>query len=223
MMRICLKIGFLSIVAAMFFVASAQDDAAFLKAVHLDDERGVQRWLAAGGDPNRADSRGQTPLILAVRDESFKVAAVLLDHPTTKVDAPNAAGETALMMAALQGQLRWVQRLASRGAAINREGWTPLHYAASGGGVDVVDWLLQQGAAIDALAPNRSTPLMLAARYGASESVDLLLARGADTRPRNDRGLAAADFARGAGRDALAERLAALAVQAPAAAQPGQR
>ncbi len=214
-MRICLKIVVLFIVASAFLPVRAQDEVALFRAVNLDDDRSVQRWLAAGGDPNRADARGQTPLILAMRDESFKVAAVLLDHPATRVDAANAAGETALMMAALKGHLSWVQRLASRGAAINREGWTPLHYAASGAGVDVLRWLIEQGAALDAAAPNRSTPLMMAARYGASESVEILLARGADTRPRNDRGLAAADFARGAGRDALADRLDALAARAP--------
>lgn len=211
MLRRCLKFVLYAVFVAAFLPAAAQDDGAFFRAVNLDDERAVRQWLAAGGDPNRADSRGQTALILALRDESFKVAAVLLDHPATQVDATNAAGETALMMAALKGHLAWVQRLVARGAVIRRDGWTPLHYAASGGGFEVVRWLLDQGAPIDALAPNRSTPLMMAARYGASESVELLLARGADPRPRNDRGLDAADFARGAGRDALADRLTALA------------
>jgi ankyrin repeat protein len=215
MLRIWLKFLFYLFVSASSFSALAQDEVAFFRAVNLDSERGVRDWLAAGGDPNRADSRGQTALILAMRDESFKVAAVLLDHPAIRVDATNSAGETALMMAALKGHLAWVQRLAARGAALWREGWTPLHYAASGGGFDVVRWLLDQGVPIDAPAPNRSTPLMMAARYGASESVELLLARGADARPRNDRGMDAADFARGAGRDALAERLAALAAAAP--------
>ncbi|MEY3253490.1 MAG: hypothetical protein RL227_2463, partial [Pseudomonadota bacterium] len=83
---------------------------------------------------------------------------------------------------------------------------------------DVVRWLVEQGAAIDARSPNRSTPLMMAARYGASESVEWLLARGADAGLRNDRDMNAADFARSAGRDAIAQRLAA-----PAAAAPVQR
>lgn len=215
MLRMWLKFIVQAIVVTAFLPATAQDDGAFFRAVNLDDERGARNWLAAGGDPNRADARGQTALILAMRDESFKVAAVLLDHPATRIDATNAAGETALMMAALKGHLAWVQRLAARGAALRREGWTPLHYAASGGGFDVVRWLLDQGVPVDAPAPNRSTPLMMAARYGASESVELLLARGADPRPRNDRGMDAADFARGAGRDALAERLTAMAAAAP--------
>lgn len=211
MLKFCLRFVVYVLVALSVLPSMAQGDAAVQRALNVDDDRTIRRWLAAGGDPNQLNERGQTALIAALRDESFKVAAVLLEHDGTQVDAPNHAGETALMMAALKGQLEWVQRLVAKGAAINREGWTPLHYAASGGGTDVVRWLLDQGARIDAPSPNRSTPLMMAARYGASESVDLLLARGADPRPRNDRGLSAADFARGAGRDAMAGRLEALA------------
>ncbi len=215
MLKFCVSFLLQLIVLASFLPAHAQDAVAIQRALNIDDDRTVRRWLEAGGDPNRVDERGQPALVLAMRDESFKVAAVLLQHPATRVDAPNALGETALMIAALKGHLDWAQRLVAKGAAINREGWTPLHYAASGGGVDVVRWLVEQGAAIDASSPNRSTPLMMAARYGASESVDWLLARGADTRPRNDRGLTAADFARGAGRDALADRLEALQATKP--------
>jgi uncharacterized protein len=212
MLKCCFSFLLQIIVLAAVLPAHAQDAVAFQRALNVDDDRTVRRWLEAGGDPNRADERGQPALVAAMRDESFKVAAVLLAHPAT-----NAAGETALMLAALKGHLDWAQRLVAKGAAINRQGWSPLHYAASGGGTDVLRWLVEQGAAIDAPSPNRSTPLMMAARYGASESVDLLLARGADTRPRNDRGLTAADFARGAGRDALADRLEALqATQPPA-------
>jgi hypothetical protein len=52
---------------------------------------------------------------------------------------------------------------------------------------------------------------MMAARYGTEEATRLLLARGASATVRNDAGLNAADFARLAGREALAARLDALA------------
>jgi ankyrin repeat protein len=41
---------------------------------------------------------------------------VLLANPKLKVDVANAAGETALMMAALQGRLDWSSKLIERGA-----------------------------------------------------------------------------------------------------------
>ena len=46
--------------------------------------------------------------------------------------------------------------------------------------------------------------------------VGVLVARGADARLRNDRDMTAADFARSAGRDTMAQQLAALAAAAPA-------
>ena len=48
---------------------------------------------------------------------------------------------------------------------------------------------------------------MMAARYGNEQSAELLLAKQASTDARNERGLTAADFARAAGREALAQRL----------------
>jgi uncharacterized protein len=88
-----------------------------------------------------------------------------------------------------------------------------LHYAASGPEPKLLAWLLDQGAAIDAPSPNRTTALMMAARYGAIDGADLLLARGANARLRNDRELSAADFARMAGREALAARLEAASLR----------
>lgn len=195
------------VAALVSFGAAADPVVDFFRAVNVDDDRTVKALLAQGFDPNTANPQGQPGLFLAMRDESPKVAAALLAHPSTRVDATTVTDESALMMAALRGNLEWTRRLADAGAAVNRPGWTPLHYAASGSGVDVVRWLLDRGAAIDALSPNRSTPLMMAARYGASDAADLLLARGANPRLRNERELSAADFARAAGRDALAARL----------------
>jgi len=112
-------------------------------------------------------------------------------------------------MAALRGQLDSTQRLLARGAAINRPGWTPLHYAASGPEPKVVALLLERGAAVDAPSPNRTTALMMAARYGSEDSVRLLRARGADLNARNELGLNAADFARLGGRESLTKALEA--------------
>jgi uncharacterized protein len=221
MLRRHLSFLALSVVTTLLLPTSAQADDTLLRAVNLDDERSLRRLLDAGASPNGRNAQGQPLLFLAMREGSFKAAAVLLAHPGLEVDAPTAAGETALMMAALRGHLEWAQKLVARGAAINRSGWTPLHYAASDAGTPVLRWLLDQGAAIDAPSPNRSTALMLAARYGASESVDLLLARGANARLRNDRGMDASDFARGAGRDRVAAQIAAAAAAATPASPAG--
>lgn len=183
----------------------------FFRAVNVDNSSTVKSLLTRGFDPNATDESGQVALYLAVRSESTQVFALLMEHAGLKVDAVNAADETPLMMAALRGQLDSTQRLLARGASINRPGWAPLHYAASGPEPKVVALLLDRGAVVDAPSPNRTTALMMAARYGSEETVRLLRARGADLKARNDLGLNAADFARLGGRESLTKELEAAA------------
>jgi uncharacterized protein len=183
----------------------------FFSAVDRDDPTEIRTLVQRGFDANSRNPQGQTGLFLALQGGSLRAAEALLADPSLDVNALNEAGESALMIAALKGRLDWTQRLLDKGAQLDKTGWTPLHYAASGPEPAVVKLLLDRGAKIDAGSPNRSTPLMMAAQYGSPDSVDLLLARGADAKAKNDQGLTAADFARLADRQALASRLATLA------------
>lgn len=209
-MRLSFRVLLYCIVAVGFSPAFAGAYEDFFKAIELDRPQAVRQLLERGFDPNSPSPEGQVPLFLALRDGAPQVAEVLLASTRLDVDATNAVGETPLMMAALRGELAWVKRLVERGAQVNRSGWTPLHYAASGPETSVLSYLLDRGAAIDAQAPNGSTALMMAARYGTLDAAPLLLKRGANPSLRNKAGLSAADFARGAERDALALRLDAL-------------
>lgn len=215
--RIHLK--FIAYLVLAFGMSSADAGAYvdFFRALSIDNVQTADELLGRGFDPNSVDEKGQPALLLSLREESFRIAGRLLAHPRLRVDQPNRVGETALMTAALKGQTDWVQRLLDRGARLEGlvepggRGWTPLHYAASGPQPAVVQLLVARGAQVDARSANGSTPLMMAARYGSEDGALWLLARGADPRLRNDLDLAAADFARQAGRDRLAERLAAAA------------
>jgi ankyrin repeat protein len=206
-----LKRSLYVILVVVFSTAMAGSYEDFFQAMARDDAGAVKALVQRGVDPNSRDPDGQPALFLAMRTGNFRAADALLSEPGLDLNAVNSADETALMMAALKGQTDWVRRLVDRGAQVNKPGWSPLHYAATGPEPAVVQLLLERGAQVDALSPNRSTPLMMAARYGDPASVDLLLAKGADPKARNDRGLNAADFARLAKRDALAARLDAKA------------
>lgn len=193
------------------FAAHGGVNEDFFRAIRRDDPRAIIRLLLRGFDPDSRDEAGRTGLQLALLVESYLAADALLSAPTIAIDAANANGETPLMLAALKGELTLCQRMVARGAQVNRAGWTPLHYAASGPDVRVVDWLLSQGALVDAAAPNGMTPLMMAAGYGSFASTERLLAAGAAPGLTNQRGLRAADMAKAAGRDGLADRLVGLA------------
>ena len=195
------------IAAACVSLANAGSFDDFFRAVRTDNPSGVASLLERGFDPNAHDGSGQSALTLAVHERSDRVLDVLLKQPQLDLNARNSVGETALMLAALQGRLELTQRLIRQGASISQDGWNPLHYAATGPEPEIVALLLQRGAPIEARSPNGTTALMMAARYGSEQSVALLLQQHADTAARNERGMDAADFARSAGRETLAKRL----------------
>lgn len=186
------------------FAGSYED---FFVAVKRNDGGRVAELLQKGFDPNTLDPSGNVAIVMALQAENFAVADALMARPDLNLNALNAAGESALMMAALRGNLAWCEKLLARGAKVNKPGWSPLHYAASGPEPKVVRLLLERGAVVDAESPDRTTPLMMAARYGPEDSVTLLLAHGADPKRINARNMNAADFALGSGREWLVQRL----------------
>ena len=193
--------------AASTAFAVTFDSVDFFRAVNVDNADAVSRMLAAGLDPNQLDPRGQPALMVALQGESLKVAKVLWDAKGIQIDVRNHAGETPLMMAALKGEADAAAALVAHGAAVQKDGWSPLHYAATGGSAAIVKLLLAKGAPLEARSPNGSTPLMMAARYGNENAVDALLAAGADRTAKNDLGMDASAFAASAGREKLAARL----------------
>lgn len=213
MLKQVLRITFYLFVLMAFSASRADAYVDFFRALQIDNEGAVAELLERGFDPNSVSESGELALALAIKEGSNKVARRLLAQPGIDVDRASARGETALMMAAINGRLDWVERLVARGAAVNRSGWTPLHYAASGPDPRIVARLVELGAAIDARSPNGSTPLMLAAGYGDQRNAQALLGLGANPALRNGRGLSAADFARQAGHDELADQIEAAAAR----------
>ena len=172
----------------------------FFAAVKRDNASTMQAVLARGFDVNTRGPNGEIGLSMALFEESEKVVQVLMAWPKTDVNAINSKGESPLMLAALRGQEDVAQRLIKKGADVNKTGWTPLHYAASGGSVPLLKLLIENHAYIDAESPNGTTPLMMAAMYGTGAAVELLLQEGADPRLTNQQGLTALQFAQRAER-----------------------
>jgi ankyrin repeat protein len=194
--------------------AGSYDD--FFSALQRDNEIQVQALLKRGFDPNSVNPQGQPALLLALRGDSFAVAEVLITHPSTNVELRTAKGESPLMLAAIKGQLGLCRQLIARDADVNKPGWTPLHYAASTGKVDVVKLLLEHFAYVDAASPNGTTPLMMAAMYGSTDTVKVLLDAGADPLLKNALGLTALDFAQKVDHQDALERIAkAIRARAP--------
>jgi ankyrin repeat protein len=180
----------------------------FTKAAKFDDVLEVRSLIKAGVTPNTLDPRGTPMLILAVRDKSFKVIDLLLANPATDVNLTNKSGENALMLAAFDGELALVKNLVlQKKAAVNKLGWSPIHYAATNGHLEITQFLMANGAQINALSPSETTPLMMSIGSGNDQLIKYLLDNGADLRMRNHEGYTAIDVAQLFGKDDIRDGL----------------
>ena len=179
--------------AAPLACAGAYED--FFAAILRDDPDTIRALLRRGFDPDTRDTKGQVGLTLALQNGSNKAFAALLTARRLNVEARNKQDESPLMMAAIKGNVEAVKALIARNADVNKTGWTPLHYAATGGHLKMIELLLEHYAFIDAQAPNGNTPLMMAAYFGTPEAVKLLIEQGADVKMTNQSGKTALDFA----------------------------
>ena len=199
-----LKIVVLLGVSAVY--AGSYED--FFVAIKRDDGKAITALLNRGFDPNTPDPQGVPGLLIAVREPALNAAEALVAWPKTNVEVRTPQDESALMLAALKGHTELAKKLMARGADVNKTGWTPLHYAATYGHLDIMKLLIEQHAYIDAESPNKTTPLMMAAHYGTPAAVKLLLDEGADASLKNQLGLTAIDFAHRANRKDAAELIA---------------
>lgn len=187
---------FLMLCLGVLRSASADDLTDFFRMVEVNNPNAVKSLINKGVDINARDPRsGETAMIVALRENSMSVFNALVTNPRVQLELAAPNGNTALMMAAFKRNKPAALALLDRGAAVNREGWSPLHYAAAGGAADIAAILIERGAALDTRAPGGMTPLMIAAREGQESSVTLLLDAGADRSLKSSDGLTAVQFA----------------------------
>lgn len=173
--------------------AGSYDD--FFRAIDNDQDYEVQRLLKRGFDPNTPNEKGIPGLMVALQAPAPKTALLLAKHPSTKVEFSNPLGESSLMLAAINNYMELAKVLIARGADVNREGWTPLHYAATKGHREMMRLLLENDAYIDSESANGTTPLMMAAFSTSPLAVKLLLEEGADPTLVNHGNASALDIA----------------------------
>jgi uncharacterized protein len=204
LLRRCAGILLMAAFAAQSAHAQLNDDLVF--AAVNDRVPLARELLAKGVDPNTVDAEGSPVLVIAARSGAAGVVDALLAG-NAKVNARTPSGDTALMAAAITGNIEIAKKLRQRGAELDGTGWTPLIYAATGGQDAMVTYLLGEGANINAASPNGTTALMMAVREGKGSTVTLLLARGADATRRNQNGASALTWALRNNEKAMADAL----------------
>ncbi|SFR83738.1 ankyrin repeat domain-containing protein [Sphingomonas jatrophae] len=129
------------------------------------------------------------------------------------IDARDARGYTALILASYNGQESTTALLLAEGANPDApdgaRGNTALMGVAFKGYDAIARLLLDAGATVDARNNAGQTALMSAVMFGHGAIVDLLLARGADPRAEDEAGNSPARVAAAQGNAAMLERIEA--------------
>ncbi|MDR1995818.1 ankyrin repeat domain-containing protein [Azonexus sp.] len=181
---------------AVFAEAKLPDPAAFANAMERGDLERAAAWLDAGLPPDFLGSRIGSGLMIGAWEGKIELMRLFISRGAD-INQANANGETALTLAAWRGNLEAARWLVERGARINvpARQWSPLHYAVLAGQTPVVDYLIAEGANINALSTNGSSVLMLAVYEGRQALAQKLIDLGADRTPRNDWGDGALEWA----------------------------
>lgn len=181
--------------AAETQVGAEEAYANFSGAVKNNRADVVKKMLAEGYSPNIKMPNGDPALVYAIRADNDRVIPLLVKAKGIDIDQSNAAGESALMVAAYKKNKTLVNELLAKGAIVDRaSGWSPLHYAAAAGSADLVDLFLSKGANPNVRTAAGVTPLFMAARIANRPCVERLLKAGARKDLCNDRGQSPADM-----------------------------
>uniref|UniRef100_A0A8C8HPS5 Ankyrin 2 n=1 Tax=Oncorhynchus tshawytscha TaxID=74940 RepID=A0A8C8HPS5_ONCTS len=131
--------------------------------------------LQYGAETNILTKQGVTPLHLASQEGHADMAALLMEKGT-QVNVPTKSGLTPLHLAAQEDKVAVV-------CLPYTLGYTPLIVACHYGNAKMVNFLLQNGASVNAKTKNGYTPLHQAAQQGNTHIINLLLQNGA--KPNN--------------------------------------
>jgi ankyrin repeat protein len=145
-----------------------------------------------GANINCTTREGETPLMIAVGKDDIKMVSMLL-AAGAKHDVVRCADRaTALHLAIGLSYIDIAKALIDAGANVNaldKQGWTPGHWACALRDEKLVDRLVNVGANVNVAAASGCTMLHLAARWRANGPViGRLIAAGADLNAVNQQG-----------------------------------
>lgn len=157
--------------------------------IETGNRKAALEQIRAGVNVNAAQPDGTRPIHWAVQKVDYELLGALIARKAN-LNVKNEFGSIPISQAAELGDARMVKMLLDAGAereGANPDGQTALMLAIKSGEVPVVDLLIKAGANVNTIERfHKQTPLMWAATAprNAGAIVKLLLARGADVKPR---------------------------------------
>lgn len=224
--------------------ARFQDDLTLLHFAAINgDTTGARLILDKGGKVNAVDKFGRTPLhmvrllgiteLLLSRgaDVTIKDKSGAMPFETAfaahRNVAARALAKDTIFPAVAKSDLRTIQRIVyaypEAVSAKDKDGATPLHFAAADGSKVICEMLISAGADPNAKKRDGVTPLHVAAGLGRTDVVRLLLDKGADPKTKDGKGRTALGIAIERGQKAAAQVLVSAMEGAPTSTASGKR
>lgn len=168
----------------------------------------VALLLEEGLDPVIRTTYGETPLLLAAKNNHLGPVKLLLKHGVN-VDELGYSGETALSLAARKGSKDLVAFLLSSGANLinDEEGWSAFDWAILFGSTAALELILEHKFKQDIDQDMKNKGLFLAAEEGRLEIVRALLTSGADRNATDEYGSSVLDSAVSGGFEEIVREL----------------
>jgi len=159
-------------------IAARAANVTMFEAATIGDCARLESQLAQDSSTINAFSPdGFTALGLAAYFGHLDVAKTLLKHRADpSLASRNSLGVMPLHSALSSGHREIVRLLVDNGAEVNvarAEGWTPLHYTAQAGDVELTEFLLQHGA-YSRPGPRDKTPADIAEDAGHADLAEVL-------------------------------------------------
>ncbi|TFG76997.1 MAG: ankyrin repeat domain-containing protein, partial [Chrysiogenales bacterium] len=169
-------------------------------AVLTNQEEIVSLLLSRGAEIQPISTSGYTPLHDAVYGGNIRIIKLLIDRGTDiyagdqlgkrPLDLAIERGHAQIVpllkplhLAAEKGDVNRVKNIAEKNPGIlnlkDERGWLPLHLAAKKGHLEMVRFLIDRGAEINARGVRGVTPLRLALDSGRKPTADYLIEKGA--------------------------------------------
>ncbi|CAG5088633.1 Similar to RF_0381: Putative ankyrin repeat protein RF_0381 (Rickettsia felis (strain ATCC VR-1525 / URRWXCal2)) [Cotesia congregata] len=152
-------------------------------AVRNRDEKLIDYLIHRGANVNESSAdKDETPVFIAAKNGDTKVFKKFY-HLGAYIDSRPLWDLPPFLMAAHCGHFEIIKYLIQQGFDVNKTdpdyGTSLLHHAAASPNTELVEFLLDNNAEIDAKSVKGETPLVYAILHGRISTAKLLLARGA--------------------------------------------